>query len=255
MPFSSEASGLNHLGTARFGGNADAVGIDVHGSIGKLTFKRGLGNPAGVYTAKAANGLLLPQTTYGTPPGSTGYPAAGLSGGTIRARNIKKLSVKPANVLARTPQNPEDVQLQRQGYPTYAISPGYSLTNVAVTTTGSIGQVNVLGTQLNSEIKTGFDYSAFLGGLQGTRSRASAIARLINKGDLVNSVASASFRPANNNYSHSTGTRGSGSITAQVTGQRVSTGGHTALGNTGAGLFARHVKLIHALRPRLQGRI
>jgi hypothetical protein len=248
VPFSSEASGLNRLGKATFGGNSDAVGIDVHGPIGKLTFKRGLGNPAGVFTAKASNGLLLPETTYGTPPGSTGYPAAGLSGGTIRATKIKKLAVLPANVLVRTPQNPQYVQLVQQGYPTYAVSPGYSLTNAAVVTTGSIGQVNVLGTQLNSEIKTGFDYTAFLGGLQGTRERRSAIARLLNNGDLVNSVASANFRQQDSNYSHATGNRGQGSITAQVTGERVVTGGTTPLGNTGAGLFARRVKLIHVIK-------
>ena len=102
----------------------------MHGKIGKLTFKRGLGNPAGVFTAKSrVSGLLLPSTLYGTPPGTTGYPAAGLSGGTIRATKIGKLKVWPANVLVQTAQNPDFVQLGIQGYPTYAVSPGYSLTN------------------------------------------------------------------------------------------------------------------------------
>ena len=67
VPFSSENSGLNYLHKATFGGNADGVGIDVKGKIGKLTFKRGLGNPTGVFTGKASNGLLLPTTIYGTP--------------------------------------------------------------------------------------------------------------------------------------------------------------------------------------------
>jgi hypothetical protein len=250
MPFSSEASGLAFLHKARFGGNADAVGIDVHGTIGKLSFERGLGNPAYVFTAKASNGLLQPETIYGTPPGSTGYPAAGLSGGTIRATNIKHLGVRPANVLVRTPQNPQLVQLREQGFPTYAATPGYSLTNAAITTSGSIGQVSVVGTQLNSELKTGFDYSAFLAGLQGTRARRSAIARLINEGALINSVASANFRQADRNYQHGTGTKGQGSITGQVKGGRYATGGVTALGNTGAGLFARRVKLIRVIGPR-----
>ncbi len=241
QPFSSSASGLGHLHKATFGGNADAVGIDVNGKIGKLVFKRGLGNPAGVFTATASNGLLLPQTTYGTPPGSTGFPAAGLSGGTIRAKSIKKLVVKPANVLPQTAQNPLYVQLRENGYPTYAVSPGYSLTNAVVATSGSIGQVHIVGTQLNTEIKTGFDYSAFVDGLEGTRG-ASRIAKLQARGDLVNSVASASFRPANHQYSHSTGVRGNGEITAQVTGARYNTGGETGLGNTGAGLFARRVR-------------
>jgi len=247
VPFASEASGLAYLHKAKFGGNADAVGIDVNGTIGKLTFKRGLGNPTGVSTAKASNGLLLPTTNYGLPQVSTGYPAAGLSGGTIRAKKIGKLTVKPANVLVQTAQNPQYVQINEQGYPSYATSPGYSLTNAVVTTSGSIGQVDVVGTQLNSEIKTGFDYSAYLAGLQGTRG-ASHIAKLKAKGDLVNSDASASFIPADNHYNHTTGVRGPGEITAQVAGNKYDTGGTTGLGNTGAGLFARRVKPLRRSR-------
>ena len=170
VPFSSEASGVDHLHKATFGGNADAVGLDVKGKIGKLTFNRGLGNPAGVFTAtSASSGLLLPTTLYGTPPGTTGYPAAGLSGGTIRASSIGKLKVKAANVFVQTAQNPDFVQLGIQGYPTYAVAPGYSLTNAVITTSGSIGSVNIKGTPLNTEIKTGFDYQAYLAGLEGTR--------------------------------------------------------------------------------------
>jgi hypothetical protein len=242
VPFSSEDSGIGYLHKATFGGNADAVGLDVKGKIGKLTFKKGLGNPAGVFTAtSSSSGLLLPSTVYGTPPGTTGYPAAGLSGGTIRARSIGKLTVKPANVFVETATNPDFVQLGIQGYPTYAVTPGNSITNALVITSGSIGSVNVQGTELNSEVKTGFDYTAYLAGLEGTRG-ASQIARLKLRGDQINSVSSASFRPANNHYSLATGTAGPGSITAQVVGSHFDTGGVTGLGNTGAGLFARHIK-------------
>ena len=76
-------------------------------------------------------------------------------------------------MLVQTPQNPQYVQLREQGWPTYAVSPGYSLTNAVVTTSGSIGQVHIVGTQLNSEIKTGFDYSSYLAGLEGTRASQS----------------------------------------------------------------------------------
>ena len=171
FPFSGEASGVGYIKKVHFGGNADAVGLDVHGKIGKLSFDRGLGNPAGVFTAKSASsGLLLPSTTYGTPPGTTGYPAAGLSGGTVRARKIGKLRVLPANVLVLTAQNPDFVQLDTQGYPTYAVSPGYSLTNAVITTSDTISNVGIVGTELNSEVKTGFDYTAYLAGLEGTRA-------------------------------------------------------------------------------------
>jgi hypothetical protein len=242
VPFSSEASGLGFLKKATFGGNADAVGIDVKGKIGKLTFRRGLGNPAGVFTAtSASSGLKLPSTLYGTPPGTTGYPAAGLSGGTIRAQSIGTLNVGPANVFTETPTNPAFAQLGIQGYPTYAILPGYSLTNAVVTTSASINSVNVVGAELNSEIKTGFDYTAYIAGLEGTRG-ASRIAKLKSKGDLVSSDTSASFRPANNHYNLATGTAGPGSITALTDGRPLDTGGVTGLGNTGAGLFARVIK-------------
>jgi hypothetical protein len=246
-PFSSEASGLGYLRKASFGGNADGVGLDVHGPIGKLTFRRGLGNPAGVFTAKSSKGLLEPTTIYGTPVGTTGYPAAGLSGGTVRATNINNLAVGPANVLVQTAQNPLYVQFNEQGFPSYAISPGYSLTNAVISTPASVGHVSIVGTQLNSEIKTGFDYSAFLAGLQGTRG-ASQIALLQQHGDFVNSVASASFRPANNHYSRTTGTAGKGSITAHIKGKAFETGGVTGLGNTGAGLFARRIKILRRIR-------
>jgi hypothetical protein len=241
-PFSSESSGLNYLKKATFGGTADGVGIDVKGKIGTLTFKRGLGNPAGVFTGTAPNSLLEPTTTYGTPQGATGYPAAGDLGGQVRATSIKKLAVRPANVLVQTAQNPSLVQSREQGYPTYVSSPGYSLTNAVVTTSGSIGSVTVSGTPLNSEIKTGFDFTSYAAGLEGTR-QASAIKALRVKGDLVNTVASATFRAKNNHYDH-TGTAGPGQINKQVTGQNLDTDGKTGLGNTGAGTFARKITLL-----------
>jgi hypothetical protein len=246
VPFSSSSSGVNYLKKATFGGNADGVGLDVKGSIGKLTFKRGLGNPNGVFTAKAANGLDLPQTTYGVPQGSTGYPAAGDLGGQISAKSIKKLTVRPANELVQTAQNPDFVQLQEQGYPTYVASPGYSITNGVITTSGSISQVSITGTQLNTEIKTGFDYPAFADGLEGVRNPSSI--GLKQKGDLINAPVSASFRAANNHYNKRTGTAGPGVITANLAGKHYDTGGTTGLGNTGSGLFAKIVKRIKGKR-------
>ncbi len=242
VPFSSESSGVGYLKKAYFGGNADGVGLDVKGKIGKLTFKKGLGNPAGVFTAtSSSSGLLLPSTAYGTPPGSTGYPAAGLSGGTVRASSIGTLTVGAANVFTETPTNPAFAQLGIQGYPTYAIAPGYNLTNAVIVTSGSIGTVSVQGTQLNSEVKTGFDYQAYVQGLQGTRG-ASKIKLYHQRGDLINSDVSASVIPANNHYNKATNTNGPGSITTKRIGRNYDTGGSTGLGNTGAGIFARTIK-------------
>jgi hypothetical protein len=246
VPFSSNSSGVNYLKKATFGGNADGVGLDVKGTIGKLTFKRGLGNPNGVATGTASNGLALPQTAYGTPQGSTGYPAAGFLGGQIRAKRIKKLTVRPANTLVQTAQDPDDIQLQGQGYPTYVTSPGYSITNGVITTSGSISQVSITGSQLNTEIKTGFDYTAYVNGLEPVRN-ASAIA-LKQKGDLINSPVSASFRAANNHYDRRTGTAGPGTITVAQDGKKYDTGGVTGLGNTGSGLFANRIVRVRKKR-------
>jgi hypothetical protein len=242
-PFSSESSGLNYLHKATFGGTADGVGIDVKGKIGKLTFKRGLGNPVGVFTGTAPNSLLEPTTNYGIPKSATGYPAAGDLGGQVRAQSIKKLTVKPANQLVQTAQNPNSVQSREQGYPTYVASPGYSLTNAVVTTSGAIGSVSITGTPLNTEIKTGFDFTSYAAGLEGTR-QGSAIKALRVKGDLVNTVASATFRAANNHYDHATGTAGPGQINKSVTGAPIDTNGKSGLGNTGAGTFARRITLL-----------
>ncbi len=271
-PFTSSLSGLKYLHSAKFGGNADGVALDVNGPIGKVEFKRGLGDPSGTFTGTSAipnpspnlpqRFQLIPATNYGVPQGSTGYPAAGLLGGVVAAKSIGKVKVGPANYITQTSQNPNFVQVQRLRFPTYyMVNPGTAVTNSAITTSGSIGSVSVKGSQLNSEIKTGFDYASHVAGLEGTRG-ASRIGRLRQQGDLVNSVISASFRPAKNSagnfvYSYTTGTAGDGSITGTTTGATSSgiyagknargrfpggafnTNGRTALGNFGAGVFAR----------------
>ncbi|MGZ3470865.1 MAG: hypothetical protein ACXWO1_15050 [Isosphaeraceae bacterium] len=275
-PFGSSLSGLKYIRKATFGGTADAVALDVNGPIGRLTFKRGLGDPTAVTNATetVANTnpnltpatVYLPATSYGVPLGSEGYPAHGLLGGVITAKKIKSLKVGPANYTTLTAQNPNFVQTGSTGAATsYMVNPGTALTNAAITTQGSIGHVTVTGDQLNSEIKTGFDYQSYLAGLQATRE-ASRIARLTQRGDLVSSVDSATFRPAKNTttgeyvYSYNTGTAGKGSITGTSTaglghgidaasyskvtiaGSAYNTGGRTALGNYGAGFFARRKK-------------
>jgi hypothetical protein len=273
-PFTSSLSGLKYLRKATFGGNADAVALNVSGPIGKLTFRHGLGNPTSVFTGKVAVPIIsqsqtqtyqyTPATSYGAGLGSEGYPAHGLLGGTVTATRIKSLKVGPANYVTQTAQNPAlAVTLQTATATPYLTNPGTALTNSAITTSGSINSVKVTGNQVNSEIKTGFDYASYLAGLEATRA-ASRIARLKQRGDLVNSVDSATFRAAANSsgqttYSNSTGTAGPGAITGTSTiavghgiyasshakhlpaGSAYNTGGRTALGNYGAGFYARKV--------------
>ncbi len=211
QPFTSQKSGLAYLHKAEFDGNADAVGIDVDGRIGKLIFKKGLGNPHGVATGSTSSGQTLPATTYGVPEGTSGYPASGDLGGLVSATSIGSLVVGPANTLATTSQNVLYVQVDEPGFVTYATTPGYSLTNAIVATSGSINQVNVVGPLLNTEIKTGFDYPSFVQGQEGTRA-GSKIKHLNVNGDLISSDISATVRPVNNHYNRSTNLNGNGSI-------------------------------------------
>jgi hypothetical protein len=253
QPFTSHTSGVRGIHTAYFGGTADAVGLDVDGPIHKLVFKRGLGNPEGVFTAKGTGGQQLPATIYGTFSGTAtingktvtfpanSYAALGDLGGLVTATHIDQLDVGPANTIAITPQNPLFVQLYTHGWPIYATTAGEALTNAVITTSGSIGQVNVNGSLLNTEVKTGFDYISFTEGLEGTRA-ASQIRHLRVDGALLNSDVSATFRPANHHYDRRTGAAGNGSITGHVTGAALDTNGTTGLGNTGAGVFARHLR-------------
>ena len=210
--------------------------------------------------------MYLPATSYGAPLGSEGYPAHGLLGGVITAKKIRSLKVGPADYTTQTAQNPTLVNTGSTGTAThYLVNPGTALTNAAITTQGSIGSASVTGDQLNSEIKTGFDYQSYLAGLEGTRE-ASRIARLKLRGDLVSSVDSATFSPAKDAatgqyvYSTTTGKAGAGSITGTsgaavghgiraasysrsiLAGSAYNTGGRTALGNYGAGVFARQIR-------------
>lgn len=247
-PFESSLSGLNYLRHAQFGGVADAVALDVNGPIQNLRFRRGLGDPTGVFNNKVTvpntpvgqtpQTQLLPATSYGVPEGTTGYPAAGMLGGVVQAKRIRHLQVGPANQQLQTAQNPDFVQLHRQGSTTYFANPGNALTNVAVTSSGSINGVQIVGSQVNSEIKSGFNYPSYLAGLEGTRA-ASRISRLHQRGDMTNGVTSASYRPKNNTYNLETGTAGAGAIQGKFAGRLYNTGGRTALGNFGAGFFAR----------------
>ena len=123
-----------------------------------------------------------------------------------------------------------------------------------ITTSGSIGNIDVLGTaaqQRGQDRVRLYGVSRRAGRDAGSQPDRPA-ARC--SGDLINSVSSASFRPANNHYSYATGTAGPGSITAQVTARQFDTGGMTGLGNTGAGLFARRIMRLRIKRLSPAGR-
>lgn len=246
-PFKNDFQGLDRLGHAYFGGNADAVGLDVNGPIGALKFTRGLGNPDG--TSSAA-------TALGTPSELAGYPKFGLLGGLVTARRIGRIEVGPANLqLEPISQNPDYRQLQRNGVTTYVHRPGNALTSAAIVSSGSIGQTTIVGQSQSTEIKSGFHYPSFAAGLQGTRA-PSRIRPFNQRGGLIDSVVSATYRPTNNVYgdfNELTGrtddVAGPGEIAGNLQGGLFTNGSQTALGRRGTGVFAR-TKIGH-LPPRL----
>jgi hypothetical protein len=231
VPFQNGFSGLTHLRSAQFGGTADAVGLDVNGPIGTLTFAKGLGNPAGSLTG---------ATNYGRPDSQRGYPSFGLYGGLVTATHIHRVVAAPANTVLQTPQNPADM-LIHPGSTRFFAHLGNALTNAAITTSGSIDQVQITGNSQSTEIKTGFDYPSFAHGLEGTRA-PSHIRNIQQKGDLVDAVVSATYRPTNGVYGApgvTTDVAGPGYIRGRLTGGLYTAGAQTALGNRGTGFFAR----------------
>ena len=197
------------------------VGIDVKGKIGKLTFKRGLGNPAGVYTATSSQRTAAARDDLRNAAAARpAIPPPALSGGTIRAKSIGKLTVGPANVLVADAHEPGLRSALAAGISDIRRpAPVTALTNAVITTSGSIGQANIAGHRSSTARSrrastTRRTWPGSKGRGEPARSRRSG-----QDGDLINSVASASVRPANNHYSQVDGqSRGQGEITAQVTG-------------------------------------
>jgi hypothetical protein len=227
QPFTA-FSGLSHIGAASFGGNADGLAIDVKGRITRLTLAKGLGNPNNQPPSNAQDS--------GMPAGIQGNPSASLLGGLISAGSIGKLTVGAANTTLLTSSNPSLIQ-SSPGSTHWFAKAGKALNNAAIVSGGNIGSVTVVGDLTRSEIKSGSSIIAAEQGLP-TTTGASKIKRLRIKGDLVDSVVSASFQPSSTGYGTPGSVAGAGSITGVFTGSVINTGLTTALGNLGSGFFA-----------------
>jgi hypothetical protein len=236
VPFQNGFSGLNHIGHAAFGGNADAVGLDVNGPIGGLSFVRGLGNPTGSSVA---------PTSYGTPDFARGYPSFGLLGGLITATKIGRLRAAPANSVLLTPQDP-DLMMRRQGSTNFHARPGNALTSAAIVSSGNIGTTTIVGDSVTSEIASGFHYPSYTAGLEPERA-PSSIRPVHQRGDLVDSVVAATYRPnfktgqygTVNIQGQSADIAGPGTIKGNLNGSLFTKGAQNALRRTGVGFFAR----------------
>jgi hypothetical protein len=230
QPFSSPFSGMRYIKKASFGGNADAVGLDVSGPIGDLTFARGLGDPTGV---------PLNATQWGFNSAQAGYPSRGLLGGLVVARSIGKLRVAPANLTFAMPTDPDLMQLYRQGSTTLYARPGSALTNAAIVTQESMNEVTIVGNSKSSQVNSGFDYNSYIAGLDPTRS-PSHIRKFRQKGDLIDSVVAASYRPTDGVYGNDDDQPQRGSIEGNLRGRLYDVGTQTALGYRGVGIYARN---------------
>lgn len=239
QPFENRFSGVDRVGHAYFGGNADAVAIDAtNGQIGRLAFLRGLGNPANTTQSFLDSG---------NPIGKRGYPASGLAGGVIAARNIGQTEFGPANIIRQVPANPLTIQNSGIGTVNYIRRPGTALTNVTMTANEGIGNTNIVGDSKNSLVASGFDYVSFRQGLDPVR-QPSRIGRYTQRGDLVDSVIAASYRPNDGVYGTPNDLAGQGAISGRLTGNLFRTPGDAvdqvptgAPLVRGAGFFARRL--------------
>jgi hypothetical protein len=246
QPFQNRTSGLDHLGTAAFNHNADAVGLDVNGPIGKVRFSRGLGNPTG--TSPSA-------TDFGIPASNLGYPANGLVGGLVRGSKIGAVRLGPANSIIQTPLNPDFVKNNSTGDLNVYPQPGNAASSAAIVSAGKIGKVAVRGNLSSSEIKSGFDNPSFTAGLEGTRA-PSLIRRSAFHGDLVNGDVSATYRPGSALYGSPTSVKGPGILVGNqgLKNSIYYTGSTTPLLNRGTGFYAK-IKRGNLPKPSLPNRV
>jgi hypothetical protein len=240
-PSTSSLTGLNSVGSATFGSTTDALDIDARGKIGKLTFKKGLGNPAN----DTSNPLNL-----GQPASQNGYAASGNIAAQITTESsIGSLTVGPATLVNQTPVDPADIKNGIGGTNTVS-RPGTAVTSSLVSAAGSIGKVKITGDLDSSEIKSGYNYTSAIAGVDGVSGKSS-IGPVTLDGNLVNSVLAASYRPNDGVYGSGNNTAGNGTITGTQDGSNYqTTTGQTVLGNVGAGVFARHTSADPAPAPK-----
>ena len=230
QPFKNSLTGLDSVGSVQIGGTADAVAIDSRGSIGKLKFAKGLGNPAGT----------LPNPIYyGQPASQNGYAASGNIAVQVTTEgNIGSLEAAPTGQFSQISQDPSKIQAGINGYTTYVNHPGQAVTSSLVAAAGSIGTVHIVGDMQNSEIKAGYNYASAVTGADGVTGK-SKVGPVTIRGNLTNSVVSSSFRATNGSYVG--GKAGNGTITGKFAGQIYATAsGKTVLGNSGSGFFAKY---------------
>ena len=232
QPFQNSLGGLDSVGAVQIGGTADAVAIDSRGSIKSLKFAKGAGSPIGVST----NPIY-----YGTPADRDGYPSQGYVGvQVVTEGNIGSIQAAPANQFTQSSQDPAQIQSGLNGTQINVVRPGTAVQSSVVVAAGSIGKTHVVGDIRNSQISAGQNYYSSIGGLEGVTG-SSKVGPAKIRGDLVDSVVSASYRSNDGIYGNGNDSAGDGTITGTQSGVIYQTAnGTTAAGTRGSGFFSRY---------------
>lgn len=232
QPFQNSLTGLDSVGSVQVGGTADAVAIDSRGSIAGLKFARSAGSPIGV-----SNNPIY----YGTPADRRGYPANGYVGvQAVTEGDIGSIQAAPVDRFTQTSQDPAQIQSGLNGTQVNVVRPGTAVQSSVIVANGSIGKTHVVGDLRNSQINTGTNYYASIGGIEGVTG-ASKIGPAKIKGDLVDTVVAASYRSNDGIYGNGNDTAGDGTISGTQSGTVIQTAtGTTATGARGSGFFSRY---------------
>jgi len=232
QPFQTSLGGLDSVGSVQIGGTADAVAIDSRGSIKSLKFAKSAGSPVGV----SVNPIY-----YGLPADRRGYPANGQVGvQVVTEGSIGSIQAAPVDRFTQTSQDPRLIQAGLNGTELYAVRPGTAVQSAVIVAAGSIGSTHVVGDLRNSQISSGTNYYAGIGGIEGVTG-SSTIGPAQITGDLVDTVVAASYRSNDGIYGNGNDTAGNGTITGTQAGNIYQTAtGTTATGTRGSGFFSRY---------------
>jgi hypothetical protein len=168
----------------------------------------------------------------------------------VAARRIGGIKGGPANLILQTTQDPDFIQEERTNSTRFFSRPGNVLTSAAIASDGSIGHVNLVGNAQYSEIRSGFNFPSYVAGLEPTRRPGTRIGPYRQRGDLVDSVIAASYRPGPDRiFGTADDVRGRGEIRGHFNGTlstnslngspEFSTSTPTVLYNRGVGFYAR----------------
>ena len=227
--------------------------IDARGSI-----KSGSSSPRGSATRRAPTTTAV-ASSYGTNlSAANGYRSfSGLVGGQIVTEgNIGQRRDRPEQRASSSSMHagsrPRSSRASTADGPLISSGPATALT----TSRGGGGWFDRFGTHIvgdltkNSEVKSGYNYYSAIGGSEGVTG-ASSIGPVNVRGNIVDSVISASYRPNDGVYGNGNDTAGDGTITGKYQGQIYKTNtGATVLGNKGAGFYARYTSAHPSPRRR-----